>query len=876
MEEKNLALLGFISKAADYLKDNLSEESLEIKQLEEVDLDKIKNELSNKIGSSFHGASSSENLINAGKDAFDCFISDNNKEKDEDVINHLMDILNNPSEDGHEEDEYLNLISNAISNEEEINKPVNVEVYKDARQDEEIDSIFSEILANESIIDDFVSKNGLEEKEELVDDSEVNISSNEFKQILEDVLGDVYNKINKNNDQIIEKFKDLEKEIENQKAIIENKKDDNHDVSLENVKEDSNEDVVSNYFKNLNDSFSKEDASQEKENDADPFVTVDDILTLEDGKDDEETIDENDDIEEETKLEGGLSLLDEEYISAFHNRPLEDMFVLNPCLDALEQQEEAERLRIEKQALEKEEKEKAKIEKELAEIFEEVLDAPEIKETETDNEELEEEDYKPLLNQDYIDDYNSRPIEEIYITNPSLDYVEKQQEMAQEAELVQEDTINVDEIKNKALRDLEKQILESEKIEEELKASLVTEESVEADNIITSEEYLNDYNNRSIEDIYITNPGADSLQEAQLEEETDALEEKEDFEQLFQEGALTNQEYLDDYNNRLIDDICIVNPGVDKQDDETSKQEEEDVTLEIEQICNEITDTLLDIDGEEFEEDDQQIQVFNQEYIDDYNNRSIEDIYIANPGALEEEKANEELSEEVSEPLVQENNEESEEIVEDAFTNEEYLDEYNNRSIEDICITNPGSIEEEKIEETVEEKPEETDSGIEISAKEDEKETQDINEEKDSVLDLLDDYDETISNDISNKKLRQEELRREIYNSIKSIYPYLSNGFIKGVYDLKDSLANDYKEDEEIIILHRLHFKDVGGLRKFVDIIINHDYLVNVDEKQMIVDTFKEHINSDGKILTDIFEVANQAKLLTGEYEGYRIIEKDA
>ena len=72
-----------------------------------------------------------------------------------------------------------------------------------------------------------------------------------------------------------------------------------------------------------------------------------------------------------------------------------------------------------------------------------------------------------------------------------------------------------------------------------------------------------------------------------------------------------------------------------------------------------------------------------------------------------------------------------------------------------------------------------------------------------------------------------------------------------------------------------MHFKDIGGLREFVDVMINHGYLVNVDEKQMIVDTFKEHVNSDGKILTDIFEIANQGKLLTGDYEGYRIIEDE-
>ena len=47
------------------------------------------------------------------------------------------------------------------------------------------------------------------------------------------------------------------------------------------------------------------------------------------------------------------------------------------------------------------------------------------------------------------------------------------------------------------------------------------------------------------------------------------------------------------------------------------------------------------------------------------------------------------------------------------------------------------------------------------------------------------------------------------------------------------------------------------------------------DEKQMIVDAFKQYINTDGKIITSIFEVANQSALLEGEYEGYRVLFED-
>ena len=52
---------------------------------------------------------------------------------------------------------------------------------------------------------------------------------------------------------------------------------------------------------------------------------------------------------------------------------------------------------------------------------------------------------------------------------------------------------------------------------------------------------------------------------------------------------------------------------------------------------------------------------------------------------------------------------------------------------------------------------------------------------------------------------------------------------------------------------------------------MNHDYRVNVDENKMIVDIFKDMINTDGKILTNIFEIANQARVLDGNYEGYRV-----
>lgn len=144
-----------------------------------------------------------------------------------------------------------------------------------------------------------------------------------------------------------------------------------------------------------------------------------------------------------------------------------------------------------------------------------------------------------------------------------------------------------------------------------------------------------------------------------------------------------------------------------------------------------------------------------------------------------------------------------------------------------------------------------------------------------------DDYIENLLDELNSKNIletiekarqEEEEERNKVYNAVKEIYPYLDKTFIKSVYDMKGSIAYEYPENKQIIILHRLRFGELEGLRKFVEVMMGHDYLVNVDEKKMIVDVFKEYTNTDGLILANIFEIASQAKLLEGDYEGYRVI----
>ena len=137
----------------------------------------------------------------------------------------------------------------------------------------------------------------------------------------------------------------------------------------------------------------------------------------------------------------------------------------------------------------------------------------------------------------------------------------------------------------------------------------------------------------------------------------------------------------------------------------------------------------------------------------------------------------------------------------------------------------------------------------------------------------------TLIDDLRTKMIQEDERRQaieeeysQVFDRIHKTYPYLSSGFVRSVYELKDSIASDYPFNVKIIVLHRVIFKEVEYLRQFVEIALNHDFSINADEDKMIVDVFKEYINTDGKIITSIFDVSNQAALLGGEYDGYRVL----
>ena len=152
----------------------------------------------------------------------------------------------------------------------------------------------------------------------------------------------------------------------------------------------------------------------------------------------------------------------------------------------------------------------------------------------------------------------------------------------------------------------------------------------------------------------------------------------------------------------------------------------------------------------------------------------------------------------------------------------------------------------------------------------------DSDEEEDDV------YTSGLIDELRMKMMREDQEResleqelRETSEHIREIYPYLSVSFIMGVCSMKDAIANEYLTVNKVIVLHRLSFKDVENLRQFVEITLKHDYQINADEKKQIVNAIKECENTEEKIISSIFDIANQAALLNGEYEGYRIMSEE-
>lgn len=890
MEDKNIALLGFVSSAADYLKKQIKDNSEEIKELDEIDLDKIKSELGNRLGSSFGGVQDKSNdLINAGREAFNDFINDSSKmidefndifnvdfkkendEKDEEMVNHLISILREPSKFEETNDFETQIARAANDSYIEDNRKIEVP----GSDNKELDSLFSEIIANENIkveepvLNPFVDvetefealtkEPSVEENEEPSDDSieeiieedeiekDNSLKAAEIKQLIRDTISEFFTNTNKPEekevklDEVINSF-DVLKNVDVDEEDDEIKEDDNKDEEfaefeslcsgLDEVEYEelnpNNDSLLDGVFKRV-DEYEEINEDELAELEEEPNVDLEDllrpidVLIEEEPVDDtlsptnmlkdkevvcENVIDNDDSTEEEPAVEKRV----EEATNDIGNDVDSIVGRLEDILPPVETIVDEKWEKESKPFVVEERRKETTIDigndvDSIVERIEKIL--PPI--TETINEEWNKVS-KPIIVEPRIEE----PTNDIGSDIDSIvDRIEK---------ILPPITEVIDEDWNKE----SKPIVIEKRIEEP-----TIDIGNDVDSIVGR---LKD----------IIPPCEPVVEEPKFSEDMlgvlDALSMDEGILEATKDENIDEEFSYDGDEISLLDDVPL-SEKLSNYADHTDEEKEDDYLFD-------------DIDVDE----QGSISSFLSELKDDDQISLLEDDV---PGM----RSLSELIESCNTLCPSEDKKDAPEIVEN-----DYLEEYNNRSLEELYIPNPGLDILEQ---------EEFDLGIDKSDEDSDEDEADFdlgsNKETDYVGDLFDEFtnNEYEVDDFKNKQQRINELNKKIYDSIVALYPYLSNGFIKGVYELKESFASDYKEGQKIIILHRLVFTDLEGLRQFVDVMMSHEYFVNVDEKQMIVDTFKEHVNSDGKILTDIFEIANQAKLLTGEYDGYRIIEED-
>lgn len=890
MEDKNIALLGFVSSAADYLKKQIKDNSEEIKELDEIDLDKIKSELGNRLGSSFGGVQDKSNdLINAGREAFNDFINDSSKmidefndifnvdfkkendEKDEEMVNHLISILREPSKFEETNDFETQIARAANDSYIEDNRKIEVP----GSDNEELDSLFSEIIANENIkveepvLNPFVDvetefealtkEPSVEENEEPSDDSieeiieedeierDNSLKADEIKQLIRDTISEFFTNTNKPEekevklDEVINSF-DVLKNVGVDEEDDEIKEDDNKDEEfaefeslcsgLDEVEYEelnpNNDSLLDGVFKRV-DEYEEINEDELAELEEEPDVDLDDLLRPIDVLIEEEPVDDT--------LSPTNKLKDKEVV----------------CENVIDNDDSTEEEPVVEECVEEATNDIGNDVDSIVGRLEDILPP-----VETVVDEKWEKESKPFVVEerkeettiDIGSDVDSIVERIEKILPPITETINKEWNKVSKPIIVEP---RIEEPTNDIGSDIDSIVYRIEKILPPITEVIDDDWNKESKPIVIEkriEEPTIDIGN-DVDSIVgrlkdIIPPCEPVVEEPKFSEDMlgvlDALSMDEGILEATKDENIDEEFSYDGDEISLFDDVPL-SEKLSNYADHTDEEKEDDYLFD---------DVNVDEQGP--------ISSFLSELKDD-DQISLQEDDVPGMRSLSE------LIESCNTLCPSEDKEDAPEIVEN-----DYLEEYNNRSLEELYIPNPGlDILEQG----------EFDLGIDKSDEDSDEDEADFdlgsNKETDYVGDLFDEFtnNEYEVDDFKNKQERINELNKKIYDSIVALYPYLSNGFIKGVYELKESFASDYEEGQKIIILHRLVFTDLEGLRQFVDVMMSHEYFVNVDEKQMIVDTFKEHVNSDGKILTDIFEIANQAKLLTGEYDGYRIIEVD-
>lgn len=139
------------------------------------------------------------------------------------------------------------------------------------------------------------------------------------------------------------------------------------------------------------------------------------------------------------------------------------------------------------------------------------------------------------------------------------------------------------------------------------------------------------------------------------------------------------------------------------------------------------------------------------------------------------------------------------------------------------------------------------------------KEQEEVEEEPVHFINIEDVSDEEVNEEVS------EEVKE-----IAAIYPYLSSSFIAEQFARNGAFNAEYPEDTLVAISHKARFSHLEEKEKFLEIAKENGYDVEeLNTKEIVV--AKKLYSTDGAILSDIYNVANQVNCLNGTYEGYKI-----
>lgn len=132
--------------------------------------------------------------------------------------------------------------------------------------------------------------------------------------------------------------------------------------------------------------------------------------------------------------------------------------------------------------------------------------------------------------------------------------------------------------------------------------------------------------------------------------------------------------------------------------------------------------------------------------------------------------------------------------------------------------------------------------------------------------------EKTSSNeDIKFLQINDEQKYSAEVEEIAELYPFLSKKFIEKVYLQNDKLNEDYPQETLVEIKHYASFSEDDVLLHFVRIMENNGYEVIRNEKDFIV--IKKFYSEKDRLISEIYNVANQVSNLGGLYTGYEISE---